>query len=66
MKLFTIGEASDQLGVSIETLRKLTNEGRIPFTRLPGGSHRKWTREQLEEARRRMTVEASEPAAKAG
>lgn len=65
MRLLTIGEAADQLGVSIAALRKLTDEGRIPFTRLPGGTHRKWTHEQLAEARRRMTIEADELAAEA-
>src|SRR4030042_5950853 len=45
--LLTIGEASDYLGVSIDTLRRWEVRGRIIPLRSPGG-HRYYTREDLD------------------
>lgn len=44
--LLTIGEAATIIGVSVDTLRRWANEGRVPCERLPG-CHRRWTRAQI-------------------
>jgi excisionase family DNA binding protein len=45
--LFTIGQASEYLGVSIDTLRRWEKKGRIEAFRSPGG-HRYYERDDLD------------------
>ena len=59
MELLTIGQAAKALGLSIPTMRRLADSRKIPFTKLPSG-YRRWTRAQIADARRRMTVEADD------
>jgi excisionase family DNA binding protein len=46
----TLGQAARYLGVSEPTLRKWTDEGRIPVFRTPGG-HRRYLRDELDDFR---------------
>ena len=46
MALLTISEAARVIGVSVDTLRKWADDGRVPYTRLPSG-HRRWAPDQL-------------------
>jgi len=39
-KLLNVGQAADYLGVSAASLRKWSNEGRVPVFRTPGGQRR--------------------------
>lgn len=43
----TVGQAARYLGVSEPTLRKWTDDGRIPVFRTPGG-HRRYLRDELD------------------
>ena len=46
-KLFSIGEASEYLGISIDTLRRWEKKGKIEPLRSPGG-HRYYKRNELD------------------
>jgi|688.fasta_scaffold51599_8 excisionase family DNA binding protein len=39
-KPMRLGQAADMLGVSNETLRRWTDEGKVPHFRLPSGERR--------------------------
>lgn len=62
MELLTISQAARALGLSAKTLRRLADDGRIPYTRLPSG-YRRWSRIQLAQISRQMTVEPREQVA---
>ena len=47
-KLLNVGQAADYLGVSAASLRKWSNEGRVPVFRTPGGQ-RRYSMEDLDE-----------------
>ena len=53
MRLLTIAEASRELGVHQNTLRRWADAGLIPVTRLPSG-YRRWSPEQIEEIKSTM------------
>jgi len=53
MRLLTIAEASRELGVHQNTLRRWSDAGLIPVTRLPSG-YRRWSPEQIEEIKTTM------------
>ena len=53
MRLLTIAEASRELGVHPNTLRRWADAGLIPVTRLPSG-YRRWSPEQIEEIKSTM------------
>ena len=53
MQLLTIAEASRELGVHQNTLRRWADAGLIPVTRLPSG-YRRWSPEQIEEIKATM------------
>ncbi|MEM6327283.1 MAG: helix-turn-helix domain-containing protein [Bacteroidota bacterium] len=58
--LLTVRQAADLLGVHVDTIRRWTDEGRLPETRTPGG-HRRIPREAAEalrEAERKGTPRA--------
>ena len=46
-ELLTIGAAAAILGVSVDTLRRWSNSGRLPVVVLPSG-HRRYRREDLD------------------
>lgn len=48
--LLTVRQAADLLGVHVDTIRRWTDEGRLPETRTPGG-HRRIPREAAEALR---------------
>ncbi len=52
----TLREASELLGVHPSTLRRWSDEGKIPFTRTPGG-HRRFHRQTLEAYLQRQEAE---------
>ncbi|OIO50258.1 MAG: hypothetical protein AUJ11_03060 [Parcubacteria group bacterium CG1_02_44_65] len=47
-KLLTIGQASKMVGVSIQTLRRWDDVGRLPSVRKPKGGHRHYRKEDVE------------------
>jgi len=53
MRLLTIAEASRELRVHQNTLRRWADTGIIPVTRLPSG-YRRWSPEQIEEIKSTM------------
>lgn len=53
LELLPIGRAARLLGVHQNTLRNWTNEGRVPFTKLPSG-YRRFSRAQIEQIRSEM------------
>ncbi len=56
----TLREASELLGVHPSTLRRWSDEGKIPFTRTPGG-HRRFHRQALEAYLQRQETEPPHP-----
>lgn len=46
-QLLSIGEAANRLGISVDTLRRWSNEGRVPAVTLPSG-HRRFRLEDIE------------------
>ena len=55
--LLTVRAAADILGVHVDTIRRWTDEGRLPETRTPGG-HRRIPREAVERLRATETGSA--------
>lgn len=53
----TLGQAARYLGVSEPTLRKWTDDGRLPVFRTPGG-HRRYLRAELDAFRQRREEQA--------
>src|SRR5260221_4476331 len=58
--LFTIGQASEYLGVSIDTLRRWEKRGRIEAFRSPGG-HRYYERDDLDKLFGKKYVHMEKP-----
>jgi excisionase family DNA binding protein len=52
-KLLNVGQAAEYLGVSAASLRKWSNDGRVPVFRTPGGQ-RRYAVEDLDEFIRSM------------
>ena len=50
-KYLTIGEAAKQLGLEVDTVRKLERTGKIKAARTTGG-HRRFTQEEVDRYRR--------------
>jgi excisionase family DNA binding protein len=53
-KMLTVTAAARELGISPNTLRKWTDEGRVRAGRLPGRGDRRYTREELARVRREV------------
>jgi excisionase family DNA binding protein len=55
VKLLTIKQAAEALGVHPNTLRRWADQGTIPVTKLPSG-YRRWTPAQIEQIRQDVFV----------
>lgn len=59
-KLLTITEAADRLGIHYQTLRAWADTGRVPVVKHASG-HRRFESAVIEEVRREMGFEPSDP-----
>lgn len=59
-KLISIGDAADELGVSVPTLRKWVDTGEIKAIRLPSG-YRRFEPAEVDRKRREMGFTNGEP-----
>ncbi len=48
VKLLTISQAAELLGIHPNTLRKWADEGLVPHTKFPGSRYRRFKREDIE------------------
>ena len=53
-RLLRVTEAARYLGVSPNTLRKWSDEGRVRTARMPGSDHRRYTIAELDRVRREV------------
>ncbi len=60
--LLTVKQAADVIGVHIDTIRRWTDEGRLPETRTPGG-HRRIPRDAAEAMRETASKGGKQPLA---
>lgn len=58
--LYSVSEAAKILGIHPNTLRRWDNEGIANALRLPRGSHRRFTQDEIERLARLMQPEAQE------
>ena len=63
MKTMRIGDAAKRLGLEVDTVRRLANEGHIEFESTPGG-HRRFTEAGLAAYQRRTRHPAKRPVAR--
>jgi excisionase family DNA binding protein len=57
-RFMSMAEAADRLGVSHNTLRKWSDEGRVPTVRRPGGGgYRRFDPDVIERVAREMGIE---------